>query len=108
MKNAATILKELFCQATVKAFPALKNQEFPVELVQSTQEKFGHYQYNSAMKLAKQLQQNPRNIAESIIQQIDVKQYPLIAQLSVAGPGFINITLDSDAIAEFVQKMLCI
>ena len=47
------------------------------------------YQVNGALALAKSLKKNPRQLAEEIINQIKTES----ADLSVAGPGFINIKL---------------
>lgn len=107
MQSILSILKEKFSQAISAAFPHL--QETPVvEVVKSTQEKFGHYQFNSAMKLAKLLQLSPRAIAEKISAHVD-REYlntPFIAQLEIAGPGFINITLDNQHIARTAQSII--
>jgi arginyl-tRNA synthetase len=109
MQSTFNLLLEKFRQATLKAFPELKNQgDIPLELAQSTQEKFGHYQYNSAMKLAKLLQKSPRQIAEQIVSNLEKSQdgHPFILQTEIAGPGFINITLDKSFITQAVQAML--
>ena len=102
MKTLIEELYEKFLKATERAFPGL--MDIPVEITQSTQEKFGHYQFNSAMKLAKLAQKNPRQVAEAIVQ--NVEKEPMIAKLEIAGPGFVNITLDSDYVAQRVQKIL--
>lgn len=111
MKSTLSTLSNKFHQAIVAAFPQLSEQEasLPVEVEQSTQEKFGHYQCNSAMKLTKNLQQNPRQIAESIVKQMDTKApdgSAMIAALTIAGPGFINVTLDSHYISKAAQAVL--
>lgn len=85
-------LTELFTKAAKKAFPELESP--PIELTQSTQEKFGHYQCNSAMKMAKPLSKNPRQVAQGIVDAI--AQDSEIQSLEIAGPGFINITLSPD------------
>lgn len=92
------------------AFPQLAEQKdsLPVEIEQSTQEKFGHYQCNSAMKLSKLLQQNPRQIAETLVKHVDANcdGEAMIARLDIAGPGFINITLAPQYIAKAAQAVL--
>lgn len=70
------------------------------DVTQSTNEQFGHYQCNSAMKVAKELKTNPRKIAEEIVQKWE--KDGIIEKLEVAGPGFINITLAK----EFLSKEL--
>jgi arginyl-tRNA synthetase len=61
------------------------------DVTQSTQDQFGHYQLNSAMKLGKQLKQNPQAVAKNLVSQIALLEY--VEKAEVAGPGFINITL---------------
>jgi arginyl-tRNA synthetase len=108
MQTILTTLVDKFRLAILKAYPQLDPKDLPLEVVQSTQEKFGHYQCNSAMKLSKILQQSPHSIAESIIAAIDIKGpdgKPMIMQLSIAGPGFINVTLDPLFLSHVVQEM---
>lgn len=76
----------------------------PLSITQSTNEKFGHYQCNSAMKLSKELKQNPRQVAQGIVEKIGTS--PLIEKLEIEGPGFINITLKADYLAARLKTML--
>lgn len=103
MKTIALLLQEKFLKAALDAFPSLsQNKDLPIEVSQSTQEKFGHYQFNSAMKLSKTLQKNPREIAQQILDHLEKAQ--LIAKVEIAGPGFVNITIDSHYIAACIEK----
>ena len=63
-----------------------------VVISDATKPEFGDYQFNGVMKLAKQLKQNPRQIAQNLVAHIDTSG--IIAKVEVAGPGFINIWLD--------------
>lgn len=56
--------------------------------------KFGDYQVNCAMPLAKRLSTKPRDIAQQLIDGLSARDD--FASLDIAGPGFINIRL-SDA-----------
>jgi arginyl-tRNA synthetase len=63
----------------------------------------GDYQLNSAMSLAKQLGQKPRDLAQQIagrFPRADVLEPP-----EVAGPGFINLRLRTDWLAARLQAM---
>ena len=60
-------------------------------------EKFGDYSTNVALKLAKQLGQSPRDVAQQIADELD---HPTITAREVAGPGFINITLSASALRQ--------
>lgn len=107
MKSLLNSLKIKFHQATEKTFPQLleENQIIPTEVTASTQEKFGHYQYNSAMKLTKILKLPPQEIARRIIEQLD-RTDGMISHLEIAGPGFINITLDPKFLSKEVDILL--
>ena len=58
--------------------------------------KFGDYQVNAAMALAKELGRNPREVAEAILKAADLAG--IATTCEVAGPGFINVTLERAAI----------
>lgn len=104
MVTIAADLAQLFKEATLRAFPELDENGVPFELVQSTQEKFGHYQWNTALKLTKQLGQNPRKIAEQVIQHLG--ENSLIEKTEIAGPGFINITLTNGSLSSRLNTAL--
>lgn len=100
-------LTEQFKRATLQAFPLLLNQQdLIIEITQSTQEKFGHYQFNSAMKLSKILQKNPREIAQEIMQAFSSYHLEIIQKLEIAGPGFINIYIDPKYLSKNTQTIL--
>ena len=61
------------------------------------------FQCNKALELAKELKQNPRDIAETIVS--DLKDNSIFKDVSIAGPGFINMTLSDTFLASFVQEM---
>ena len=50
---------------------------------------FGDYQANGVMALAKRLGQNPREMAQQLLDQLDLGD--IASKVEVAGPGFINI-----------------
>ena len=52
---------------------------------------FGDYSTNVAMMLVKLLKKSPRDIAEMILPKLS--ELPFVENVSVAGPGFINIKL---------------
>lgn len=107
----AKILTEIFSKAFLEAHPQLKNEEAPfvAEVVPSSHENFGHYQCNSAMRLAKIVLTSPRLIASSVVEKImgdaDYSLSP-ISKMEVAGPGFINITLKNSFLAKAVMKLV--
>ncbi len=54
---------------------------------------FGDYTTNVAMKLAKKLGKNPREVAAQVVASLEAEKPDWLAKAEVAGPGFINITL---------------
>ena len=65
--------------------------------------KFGDYQSNVALSLAKPLKQNPRAIAQSIIDNLQIDG--MCEAPEIAGPGFINFTLKSNYIGQLLSKI---
>ena len=59
--------------------------------------KFGDYQANGCMALAKASKRNPRALAEQVAQAVDLG--PMAGVPEVAGPGFLNVRIESDFIA---------
>lgn len=57
----------------------------------ATDPRFGDYQANGVMALAKQIKTNPRKLAETVVAQLDLGD--VCEPPEVAGPGFINLRL---------------
>ena len=74
------------------------------ELTLATDPRFGDYQTNAALVLGKQQGENPREVAQKIIGHLNVGD--LCEPPVVAGPGFINFTLRSGAVAERTARVL--
>ncbi|QTL35776.1 MULTISPECIES: arginine--tRNA ligase [Pseudoalteromonas] len=70
-------------------------------VTQSTRAQFGDYQINGAMGAAKALKTNPRELAQKIIDNLDVSD--LAAKTEIAGPGFINIHLKPEFLATSLE-----
>ncbi len=75
-----------------------------VVISDATKAEFGDYQYNGVMKLAKQLKRNPREIASDLVTHIDTTT--AIAKVEVAGPGFINIWLNNEWLAQQTNAII--
>ncbi|ACK71638.1 arginyl-tRNA synthetase [Gloeothece citriformis PCC 7424] len=95
-------LKTRFIQALKTAF----DQDFSdLEglVVPATNPKFGDYQSNVALSLAKPLKQPPRTIAEQIIKALDISD--LCEPPQIAGAGFINLTLKANFLENLLAKI---
>lgn len=62
-------------------------------------EQFGDFATNVALQLAKQVGKNPREIAESLAKSV-MGQSSHVADVSVAGPGFLNLRLTDAALVQ--------
>ncbi len=90
-------LTELLAQA---AKSLAQNSDFDaanlsIQLERPKNKDHGDFSTNLAMLLAKPLRQNPRAIAESLIQALPTSAY--VAKVEIAGAGFINFYLSANA-----------
>ena len=68
-----------------------------IQVVPAADTRFGDYQTNAGMVLAKERKENPRSLAGRIAAAIEVSGISKAAE--VAGPGFINFRLERKFIA---------
>ena len=64
----------------------------------------GDWASNLAMKFAKRIGMNPRELATLIV--AGVEQLDGVAKAEIAGPGFINITLDAASAGETARRVV--
>ena len=74
-----------------------------VSLIPSSRKEFGDYQYNGVMNIAKELHQNPREIALLIVDKL--KENKDLINVNVQGPGFINISFSNEALISYLNEM---
>ena len=98
--NLHTELSSRFRQALAQ----LGHPNAKVPLSKSTRPEFGEYQFNGAMGLAKTLKRKPRDIAQDILDAVDLSD--LVERTEIAGPGFINIYLSNDFLSHWLNKAL--
>ncbi len=65
-----------------------------------------HYQVNVAMSLGKALRRPPRDVAQALLAELDLKDLCTEGGVEVAGPGFINLTLRDDVLSAALTEML--
>ena len=63
------------------------------DVTQVNDPRFGDYQSNAALILGKQLGENPSNLAQRIVEALNVRE--LCDPPQIAGAGFVNFTLRS-------------
>lgn len=93
MENVATIIKN-----TIKD---KFNLEVEISLTRPRPE-FGDFSTNIAMQLAGQLKQNPRQIAENIVEAL--ANNPAIKSVEIAGAGFINIRISDQLLWDLANS----
>lgn len=89
--NPADLLDQAVRQAAVAA--GLPDDFDPV--VRPADPRFGDYQANGVLPHAKRNKLNPRELATSLIAELEKGELldPALVEWSIAGPGFINFTL---------------
>ena len=95
MKFAIDILEDRI-SAAMAAVTA--RDDSPAIVRPSTDPKFGDYQANGVMALAKELKTDPRKLAEEVVKNLDVDD--ICEPPEIAGPGFINLRLKADFLAD--------
>ncbi|MGL4269374.1 MAG: arginine--tRNA ligase [Plesiomonas sp.] len=71
---------------------------------QSAKAQFGDYQANGVMAAAKRLGMAPRQLAEKVLEHLDLGA--IASKTEIAGPGFINIFLNPQWVAEQAESAL--
>jgi len=61
------------------------------------------YQANVALALSKVVGGRPRDVAAEIVKHLDVSQ--MVERVEIAGPGFINLTLDAHFLSHSVTEL---
>jgi len=107
LQNMAEELKQII-ESAVRSAAEKKGWEVPetfeVRLERPRQAGHGDWATNTAMQLAKVFGTKPRDLAESII--ASLPKNDIIANVEVAGPGFMNFKLASAWIAETIKNAI--
>ncbi len=104
--DPAAILDQRFTAAIHAAVPDLPVEQIKTHITPSRQPKFGDFQSNCAMPIAKRFGMQPRELAAKIIELLDVTGVAEpVTESNIAGPGFINVTLLPAAISSALESM---
>ncbi|MGB4759472.1 MAG: arginine--tRNA ligase [Candidatus Saccharimonadales bacterium] len=88
-------MKQEIAQALAGACKDLFNVDVTIELTRPDGQ-FGDFASNIALQLAGQVGKNPREIGEALAEAL--RGHASVADVQVAGPGFLNITLTDSAL----------
>ncbi|QQS08433.1 MAG: arginine--tRNA ligase [Phycisphaerales bacterium] len=107
--DPVAILGDRFIRAIHAAFPELTGDVDPLIVASKAGAKnaaTGDFQCNVAMGLSKRVGKPPREVAKAIVSKVDVRDVALpLDEASIGGPGFINITLDPDALSAMLAAL---
>lgn len=90
-------MKEQLQTAIAAVVHDLYDLEVVLELTHPD-EKFGDFATNIALQITKQVGKNPRQVAEELAAELRTKLTDTVADVSIAGPGFLNLTLTDQAL----------
>ena len=95
--------QEIFSQKMAEALTAAGLPQAGA-VTPATDPRFGDYQSNAALVLAKQLGENPRALAQKILVALDLSD--LSEPPTIAGAGFINFSVRPEAVAAKAAELL--
>ena len=97
MRDPLALLEDAGRAAITAAF----GREFDPVVRRSQRERFGDFQINGAMAIAKEVGMPPREVAQAIVDHLELGD--AVEKLEVAGPGFVNVTLRSSWVGAAVE-----
>src|SRR6056297_2110784 len=100
MKAVIDLLDQRVSAAMCKA---TGQDDCPAIVKQAGEPKFGDYQANGCMALAKKVKSNPRELAAKVVENLEIDDICLSPE--IAGPGFINLRLKPEFLADRLKKI---
>ncbi len=67
-------------------------------------EQFGDFSTNIALKIASKTKGNPRDLAQKLAASIEQELVKFVSEVSIAGPGFINIRLTDKSLVGLIER----
>ena len=98
--NIRTLLERKITQALHDAGA----ENSPAIIKASAKSKFGDYQANGIMGAAKKLKMKPHDLAAKVLEHMEL--VGIASKVEIAGPGFLNIYLEEDWLAEHAEQAL--
>jgi arginyl-tRNA synthetase len=99
--NVLNRLRQSFAAAAPEG---TDRDSFGAAVRQAGDAKFGDYQANGCMAVAKALKKPTRDLAQAVAHAVDLA--PLAGPPEVAGPGFLNVRLDDAWIARTLRELM--
>lgn len=100
-----TALKELLANSVIKSglLDTIDADKIVIEIPRDTTH--GDYSSNIAMQLTKQLKRNPREIAQTIVNALNMDE-EFISKVEIAGPGFINLFVHKASMTSIIGDVI--
>ena len=95
-------IQQLLEEKTAAALTAVSGLSAPALVNPAANPKFGDYQANGVMAVAKTQKKNPRQLAQEVSARLNPDEIP--ASWEIAGPGFINFRLDPGWLGQTVLR----
>ncbi len=112
MQTISSVIRNKTATAIERAFGQALDSESSsrfADIKQTADRKFGDYQCNNALRIAKELKQPPREVAMKILSEfnrLDSKGEAMMSKVEIAGPGFINFYLNHSYLSNEVDRQL--
>lgn len=100
-----TSLKQTLTDIVAEAFEACGIDKKYGSVEVSTRRELADYQCNGALAAAKPYKLNPRQIGQDVMEKLQATTGDTFSEISLAGPGFINLRLSDSWLAGQVQTM---
>lgn len=106
----ATALSQLFAESDLSDTDSSETIDlerfigFAQMVRPTTDSRHGDYQANCAMPLGKLLSENPRAVAEKLLQRLKIDDLCIAPE--IAGPGFINLRIRDDYLSSTLGRLL--
>jgi arginyl-tRNA synthetase len=100
-------LKEELSKVVENLFPDQKISSEDVSLEHPNLEEYGDFSSSVALKLAKNVKENPVELATKVVQKLDQSSSKgvIFEKVMVAGPGFVNFFLSKEFLQQQVPKI---
>ena len=105
MKNE--ILKIIKESVDSLAFPgSTMGNEAEFEVSVPKKKEFGDFSTNAALIIGSTMGENPREVAQKIVEAIEQRRHGFIERLDIAGPGFINFFVNETLFESQLKEIL--
>ncbi|TLP94976.1 arginine--tRNA ligase [Nesterenkonia salmonea] len=103
-EELSSVVKTTLAEAVASGDINLETLPENVRVERPKSRDHGDWATNIALQLAKPAKMNPRQLAEALATRLT--EHPGITRVEVAGPGFINVTLDAAAAGQLAQSIV--